>query len=173
VISITDGQIYLIPDLFNAGIRPAVDVGISVSRVGGNAQIKGMKKVAGTLRLDLAAYRELEAFAQLGTELDPATQAQLDRGARMVELLKQDQYEPVPVVDQVIAIYAGSQGFLDKVPVHRVLEAEAAIVSDVRDRHPELRTAIREAKVIDGDNETKLRKILEDVVADFLSGIAG
>ena len=112
MISITDGQIYLIPDLFNAGIRPAMDVGISVSRVGGNAQIKGMKKVAGTLRLDLAAFRELEAFAQLGTELDKSTQAQLDRGARMVELLKQGQYTPFHVTDQVISIYAGSPGLL-------------------------------------------------------------
>ncbi|MEZ5066959.1 MAG: F0F1 ATP synthase subunit alpha [bacterium] len=169
VISITDGQIYLIPDLFNAGIRPAVDVGISVSRVGGNAQIKGMKKVAGTLRLDLAAFRELEAFAQLGTELDPATQAQLDRGARMVELLKQDQYQPVPVVDQVMAIYAGSQGFFDKVPTDLVGQAEAELVSAMRDQHPEVRDAIKAAKVIDGENEQKFRKIATDVIADFMS----
>src|SRR6185369_15796239 len=107
VISITDGQIYLQPDLFFAGVRPAVDVGISVSRVGGKAQVPAMKKVAGGLRLDLAAFRELEAFAQLGTELDKATQRQLDRGYRMVELLKQPQYEPRPMADQVIALYAG------------------------------------------------------------------
>ncbi|UCE02392.1 MAG: F0F1 ATP synthase subunit alpha, partial [Candidatus Latescibacterota bacterium] len=113
VISITDGQIYLIPDLFFAGVRPAVDVGISVSRVGGKAQVKGMRQVAGSLRLDLAAFRELEAFAQLGTELDPATQAKLDRGARMVELLKQPQYKPMHVVDQVLSIYAGTAGHLD------------------------------------------------------------
>jgi F-type H+-transporting ATPase subunit alpha len=170
VISITDGQIYLIPDLFNAGIRPAVDVGISVSRVGGNAQIKGMKKVAGTLRLDLAAFRELEAFSQLGTELDPATQRQLDRGARMVELLKQDQYQPIHVVDQVVAIYAGSKGFLDKVPVPKVLEAEEALIRALNDQHPELRSAIMEAGVIDGENEEKLQKVLADVVDGFLSG---
>ena len=119
VISITDGQIYLQPDLFFAGVRPAINVGISVSRVGGNAQTKAMKSVAGSLRLDLAAFRELEAFAQLGTELDKATQRQLDRGYRMVELLKQPQYEPRPVVDQVIAIFAGTQGYFDKVPVKR------------------------------------------------------
>jgi F-type H+-transporting ATPase subunit alpha len=170
VISITDGQIYLIPDLFNAGIRPAMDVGISVSRVGGNAQVKGMKKVAGTLRLDLASYRELEAFAQLGTELDKSTQAQLDRGARMVELLKQGQYSPLHVVDQIISIYAGTQGFFDKVPVARVLQAEEAVLGAVRDSHPEVWKAVDEKKVIDGDTEQKLRKVLEDVVGGFLSG---
>jgi F-type H+-transporting ATPase subunit alpha len=170
VISITDGQIYLIPDLFNAGIRPAMDVGISVSRVGGNAQIKGMKKVAGTLRLDLAAYRELEAFAQLGTELDKATQAQLDRGARMVELLKQPQYRPLPVVDQVISIYAGTQGFFDRVPVEKVRAAEGAVLQAVQDSHPEIRAAVQQAKVIDGDTEKKLRQIVEGVVTGFLQG---
>src|SRR5213075_1933140 len=113
VISITDGQIYLEPDLFFAGVRPAINVGISVSRVGGNAQTKAMKKIAGSLRLDLAAYRELEAFSQLGTELDAATQKQLDRGARMVELLKQGQYRPYHVTEQVISIFAGTQGLLD------------------------------------------------------------
>src|SRR5689334_1309207 len=122
VISITDGQIYLEPELFFAGVRPAVNVGISVSRVGGNAQTKAMKKIAGSLRLDLAAYRELEAFAQLGTELDAATQRQLDRGARLVELLKQPQYKPMPVEQEVMAIYAGTKGYLDDVPVNRVLE---------------------------------------------------
>ena len=120
VISITDGQIYLQPELFSAGIRPAINVGISVSRVGGNAQIKAMKEVAGSLRLDLAAFRELEAFAQLGTELDPASQRQLDRGARMVELLKQGQYKPYDVIDQCISIFAGSKGILDDVPLTAV-----------------------------------------------------
>ena len=120
VISITDGQIYLEPDLFFAGVRPAIDVGISVSRVGGKAQIPAMKKVAGGLRLDLAAFRELEAFAQLGTELDKATQNQLDRGYRMVELLKQPQYQPMNVIDQVMSIFAGTQGYLDDVPVRSV-----------------------------------------------------
>ena len=170
VISITDGQIYLIPDLFNAGIRPAVDVGISVSRVGGNAQIKGMKKVAGTLRLDLAAFRELEAFAQLGTELDPATQQQLDRGARMVELLKQDQYQPVHVVDQVIAIYAGSSGAFDKVAVTDIATIEETVIDSIRDSHPELRQAILDAKVIDGENKTRLDQVLADIVNGFLTG---
>ncbi len=172
VISITDGQIYLIPDLFNAGIRPAMDVGISVSRVGGNAQIKGMKKVAGTLRLDLASFRELEAFAQLGTELDAATQAQLDRGARMVELLKQDQYAPFHVVDEVISIYAGSKGFFDKVPVEKVLQAEGIVLDTIRTTHPELRSAILETKVIDGENEEKLSKVLTEIIDGFLSGKA-
>ena len=120
VISITDGQIYLEPELFFAGVRPAINVGISVSRVGGNAQIKAMKQVAGSLRLDLAAYRELEAFAQLGTELDKATQRQLDRGARMVELLKQPQYVPMDVIDQVIQIYAGTKGYMDDLPIPQV-----------------------------------------------------
>ena len=120
VISITDGQIYLQPDLFFAGIRPAMNVGISVSRVGGAAQIKAMKSVAGGLRLDLAAYRELEAFAQLGTDLDPATQRQLDRGRRMVELLKQPQYKPLHEIDQVFVIFAGTRGYLDGVPVDKV-----------------------------------------------------
>jgi F-type H+-transporting ATPase subunit alpha len=172
VISITDGQIYLIPDLFNAGIRPAMDVGISVSRVGGNAQIKGMKKVAGTLRLDLAAFRELEAFAQLGTELDAATQSQLDRGARMVELLKQGQYAPYDVIDQVISVYAGSQGFFDPVPVNQVLAAEQAVLKAMRDSHSELVDAIRKAQVIEGDTEEKVKKVLADVIDSFLSGKA-
>ncbi|MFG0307337.1 MAG: F0F1 ATP synthase subunit alpha, partial [Phycisphaerales bacterium JB040] len=121
---ITDGQIYLEPDLFYKGVRPAINVGISVSRVGGAAQVKAMKKIAGSLRLDLAAYRELEAFAQLGTELDKATQAQLDRGIRMVELLKQPQYVPFPVTDQIISIYAGSKGYLDNVAPNKVAAFE-------------------------------------------------
>ena len=140
VISITDGQIYLQPDLFNSGQRPAVDVGISVSRVGGSAQIKGMKKVAGTLRLDLAAYRELEAFAQLGTELDPATQRQLDRGARMVELLKQNQSAPLEVADQVLMIKGAGMGMLDSIPVDLVLTFEEGVL-ELRAR--ELRPADR------------------------------
>jgi F-type H+-transporting ATPase subunit alpha len=137
VISITDGQIYLEPDLFFAGVRPAVNVGISVSRVGGNAQRKAMKKFAGSLRLDLAAYRSLEAFAQLGTELDAATQKQLDRGKRMVELLKQPQYRPYHVSEQIVSIFAGTRGYLDDLPVHRVLEFEAALLKHVREEFPE------------------------------------
>ncbi|MBI4978400.1 MAG: F0F1 ATP synthase subunit alpha [Spirochaetes bacterium] len=132
VISITDGQIYLVPELFFAGVRPAVDVGISVSRVGGHAQIKAMKTVAGSLRLDLASFRELEAFAQLGTELDKATQRQLDRGRRMVELLKQPQYRPMSEEDQVLALFAGVNGFLDDVPVERVHEFETRLLESVK-----------------------------------------
>ncbi len=150
VISITDGQIYLQPDLFFAGVRPAVDVGISVSRVGGKAQIPAMKKVAGGLRLDLAAFRELEAFAQLGTDLDKATQQQLDRGYRMVELLKQPQYQPMPVVEQVMSIYAGSEGYLDEVPLKEVSRWEAEFLAFVRDQKPQLREALsREKKLTD------------------------
>ncbi len=140
VISITDGQIYLEPDLFFAGVRPAINVGISVSRVGGNAQIPAMKKIAGSLRLDLAAYRALEAFAQLGTELDPATQRQLDRGRRMVELLKQPQYKPMDVIDQVISIHAGTRGFLDDLPINRVAEFETALLKHYRDEFSEVRS---------------------------------
>ncbi|MEM1208323.1 MAG: F0F1 ATP synthase subunit alpha [Planctomycetota bacterium] len=128
VISITDGQIYLEPDLFFAGVRPAINVGISVSRVGGNAQIKAMKEVAGSLRLDLAAFRELEAFSQIGTDLDKATQAQLDRGERMVELLKQGQYQPMDVIDQVIQIFAASNGYLDDVEVAQVTPFASALI---------------------------------------------
>ncbi|MCA9124206.1 MAG: F0F1 ATP synthase subunit alpha [Planctomycetaceae bacterium] len=134
VISITDGQIYLQPDLFFAGIRPAMNVGISVSRVGGAAQVKAMKNVAGGLRLDLAAFRELEAFAQLGTDLDAATQSQLDRGYRMVELLKQGQYKPLYVVDQLLSLYAGIHGYLDDVPVNEVPAWEAAFLQFMQDQ---------------------------------------
>jgi F-type H+-transporting ATPase subunit alpha len=150
VISITDGQIYLQPDLFFAGVRPAVDVGISVSRVGGKAQIPAMKKVAGSLRLDLAAFRELEAFAQLGTELDKASQLQLDRGYRMVELLKQPQYRPRDVADQVMSMFAGSEGFLDDVPVKETSKWEAEFLDFMRDQKTSVRDALsREKKLTD------------------------
>ena len=138
VISITDGQIYLEPDLFFAGVRPAVNVGISVSRVGGNAQVKAMKKIAGSLRLDLAAFRELEAFSQLGSDLDASTQRQLDRGYRMVELLKQPQYDPFPVEEQIVSIYAGAKGFMDDLPVSRVGEFETGLLQYIRDQKPEI-----------------------------------
>ncbi len=138
VISITDGQIYLQPDLFFAGIRPAMNAGISVSRVGGAAQVKAMRNVAGGLRLDLAAFRELEAFAQMGTELDAATQSRLDRGYRMVELLKQSQYKPMHVVDQILSIYAGTQGFLDDVPVEQVRKWEADFLNFVHTQKKDL-----------------------------------
>jgi F-type H+/Na+-transporting ATPase subunit alpha len=162
VISITDGQIYLEPELFFAGVRPAVNVGISVSRVGGNAQTKAMKKIAGSLRLDLAAYRELEAFAQLGTELDAATQKQLDRGARLVELLKQPQYKPMPFEQQVIAIYAATQGFLDDVPVNRVQEFQNALLQHVDTSHAQLRQNLAEKKELSADIETALKAALND-----------
>jgi F-type H+-transporting ATPase subunit alpha len=148
VISITDGQIYLQPDLFFAGVRPAIDVGISVSRVGGKAQIPAMKQIAGSLRLDLAAFRELEAFAQLGTELDKATQSQLDRGYRMVEILKQPQFKPMHVADQIMIIFAGAKGFLDKVEQKRVAEWETKFLQFMREQKPETRAAlIKERKL--------------------------
>src|SRR5690606_27920821 len=134
VISITDGQIYLQPDLFFAGIRPAMNAGISVSRVGGAAQIKAMKKVAGGLRLALAAFRELEAFAQLGTDLDAATQQQLDRGYRMIEILKQGQYSPMDVVDEVLIIFAGTRGHLDKIARNKVGQWEKEFLTFMRDQ---------------------------------------
>ncbi|MFY8199500.1 MAG: F0F1 ATP synthase subunit alpha [Pirellula staleyi] len=167
VISITDGQIYLQPDLFFAGIRPAMNVGISVSRVGGNAQIKAMKKVAGGLRLDLASFRELEAFAQLGTELDPATQSKLDRGYRMVELLKQAQYQPMEVAEQIISIYAGTRGYLDEVPVDRVREFEVGLLNFVRDRKPELLTKIRDVADLTSDIEESIKSAITTYKASF------
>ena len=163
VISITDGQIYLQPDLFNAGVRPAVDVGISVSRVGGNAQIKAMKKVAGTLRLDLANFRELEAFAQLGTELDPVTQRQVDRGYRLVELLKQPQYQPMSEINQVIVIYAATKGYLDDVPIPKVRAFETGLVSEIRDAHKEIIQALTTTKDLSGDTA----KLLDAAIAEF------
>jgi F-type H+-transporting ATPase subunit alpha len=150
VISITDGQIYLQPELFAAGVRPAVNVGISVSRVGGSAQIKAMKEVAGSLRLDLAAYRELEAFAQLGTELDPASQRQLDRGARMVELLKQDQYQPYDAIDQCISIFAGSKGFLDDLKLNHVHAFERDLLDYFSGPKKDLRDKLVEARSFKG-----------------------
>src|SRR5215213_4906071 len=162
VISITDGQIYLEPDLFFAGVRPAINVGISVSRVGGNAQRKAMKKVSGSLRLDLAAFRDLEAFAQLGTELDTATQRQLDRGQRMVELLKQPQYRPYNVNEQVISIFAGTRGFLDDVPVREVLAFEAAMLKHFRDEHPEILDELDRSRDIPDAVAEKIGHVIRD-----------
>ncbi len=150
VISITDGQIYLQPELFAAGIRPAINVGISVSRVGGNAQIKAMKEIAGSLRLDLAAFRELEAFAQLGTELDPSSQRQLTRGQRMAELLKQGQFVPMDVIDQCLSIFAGTRGFLDDVALERVKEFETALLEYFRGKGLPLREKLIAAKSFKG-----------------------
>jgi F-type H+-transporting ATPase subunit alpha len=163
VISITDGQIYLQPDLFFSGIRPAMNVGISVSRVGGAAQIKAMKKVAGGLRLDLASFRELEAFAQLGTELDPATQARLDRGYRMVELLKQAQYQPMSVAEQVVSIYAGTRGHLDDVPVAKVREFEQGLLDFIRNRSPELLEKIVQV----GDLTSEIEEAIKGAISGF------
>jgi F-type H+-transporting ATPase subunit alpha len=163
VISITDGQIYLEPDLFFSGVRPAVNVGISVSRVGGSAQIKAMKnkKVAASLRLDLAAYRELEAFAQLGTELEPATQRQLDRGARMVELLKQAQYGPLNVIDQVMVIYAGTQGALDNVPLNQVAAWEKEYLEYVNTAGAAIKQELAAKKDLTAEIETKLQDLMK------------
>jgi len=166
VISITDGQIYLQPDLFFAGIRPAMNAGISVSRVGGAAQVKAMKKVAGGLRLDLAAFRALEAFAQLGTDLDTATQSQLDRGYRMVELLKQPQYQPMSVTDQVLSLYAGTRGFIDDVPVKAVQQWEADFQQFARDKYSELITLLDESQ----DLTDEVVEKIEACIADFKSG---
>jgi F-type H+-transporting ATPase subunit alpha len=163
VISITDGQIYLEPDLFFAGVRPAINVGISVSRVGGNAQTKAMKSIAGSLRLDLAAYRELEAFAQLGTELDKATQKQLDRGARLVELLKQPQYRPMPIEQQVMVIYAGTKGYIDDVPLNRVGEFQTKFLAYVDSSFSQLRRGLAEKKELSPD----LDKMLQQALTDF------
>lgn len=162
VISITDGQIYLQPELFFAGVRPAMNVGISVSRVGGNAQIKAMKdrKVAGGLRLNLADFRALEAFAQLGTELDPEMQAKLDRGYRMVELLKQNQYSPMSVAEQIVSIYSGTQGYLDDVPVNKVREFEAGLLTYCKDRKPELLNKIMEVGALNEEVEAEVKSTI-------------
>jgi F-type H+-transporting ATPase subunit alpha len=162
VISITDGQIYLEPELFFAGVRPAINAGISVSRVGGSAQIKAMKQIAGSLRLDLASYRELEAFAQLGTELDKATQRQLDRGARMVELLKQPQYGPMNVIDQVISIFAATRGLLDDVPTSKVREFEIKLIEYMNG----LGKAVRD-KLVETKDIKAVEKDLEAAVRTF------
>ncbi|MGI9862796.1 F0F1 ATP synthase subunit alpha [Moorella naiadis] len=163
VISITDGQIFLESDLFYAGQRPAINVGISVSRVGGAAQIKAMKQVAGRLRLDLAQYRELAAFAQFGSDLDKATQARLARGERMMEMLKQDQYQPMPVEEQVVVLYAAINGFLDDLPVERVRVFEKDFLRFLRNERPEVMTGIREQRQLND----QLQELLQKSIADF------
>ena len=170
VISITDGQIYLQPNLFASGQRPAVDVGISVSRVGGNAQIKAMRGVAGRMKLDLAQFRELEAFAQLGTELDAATQAQLDRGNRVLEVLKQGESKPWQVEEQVAVIFGVTRGLMDKVPVEDVQRFESLLIEHLRSAHHELLKGIREKKVI--EDEKQLERTLADFADAFLTGRA-
>src|SRR5262249_21694531 len=153
VISITDGQIYLQPNLFFSGVRPAIDVGVSVSRVGGNAQTPGMKKIAGSLKLDLAAFRELEAFAQLGTELDKATQQQLDRGYRMVEILKQPQFKPMHVADQIAIIFAGAKGYLDKVDRKHVSAWENQLLAFLKEQKPDVRSKLAKEKKLTDEIE--------------------
>ena len=167
VISITDGQIYLEPNLFFAGQRPAVNVGISVSRVGGNAQIKAMKKIAGSLRLDLSAFRELEAFAQLGTDLDKATQAQLDRGFRMVEILKQPQYKPMPIAEQVVIIWCGSKGHLDSLAVNSLASYEQSLLAHIRDEFPEIIEEITNSGEISEELEATMTSVVENFTKDF------
>jgi len=162
VISITDGQIYLETDLFNAGIRPAINVGISVSRVGGDAQTKAMKQVAGQLRLDMAQFRELAAFAQFGSELDPATQRRLERGRRLTEILKQPQYDPVPLAEQVVIIYAGTQGSASDVPVEEMREYEENLLAFVRANYPGVVNEIATEKVLTEETEEILQEALEE-----------
>jgi F-type H+-transporting ATPase subunit alpha len=161
VISITDGQIFLEADLFYAGVRPAVNVGISVSRVGGNAQIKAMKSVAGRLRLDLAQYRELEAFASFASDLDAATKKQLERGARTVELLKQPQFQPMPAEEQVVVIYAVTNGFLDAIPVNEIKDWERGFREYISAEYPQVTDSIRKEKVLSKDREADLRRAIE------------
>ena len=167
VISITDGQIFLETNLFNSGQRPAVDVGLSVSRVGGNAQIKAMKKVAGTLKLDLAQYRELEAFAKFGSDLDEATQAQLTRGSRLLEILKQKQYSPIDTEKQIALIFAGSQGFLDEIDIDRLSEFEEKLYDFLDASHSEILSNIRESGVISDEDSDKLKNALSDFAKGF------
>jgi F-type H+-transporting ATPase subunit alpha len=161
VISITDGQIYLETNLFNAGIRPAVNVGVSVSRVGGDAQTKAMKQVAGRLRLDMAAYRELAAFALMASDLDKATQQQLGRGQRMQEILKQPQYSPASLSEQVIAMFAGTNGFADAVPVDKMSQWQADLLKFMESSYPEVAKSINEKNMITDDNRVNLMKALD------------
>ena len=167
VISITDGQVYLEPNLFNAGIRPAINVGLSVSRVGGAAQIKAMKQVAGTMRLDLAQYRELAAFAQFGSDLDKATQAKLNRGARLVELLKQPQYEPMEFCDQISSMYAATRGFMDDVEVERIREFESGLLDFLRSSKSDILADLKERAVIDDDIEGRLKAAINEFKKSF------
>ena len=166
VISITDGQVYLEPNLFNAGIRPAINVGLSVSRVGGSAQIKAMKQVAGTMRLDLAQYRELAAFAQFGSDLDKSTKQKLERGARLVELLKQPQYQPMPTQEQVVSMYAATRGFMDDVPVASVQAFERDFLDFIRGAKSDILDDIVARKVLDADLEARLK----DAILEFKKG---
>jgi F-type H+-transporting ATPase subunit alpha len=169
VISITDGQIYLESDLFYAGIRPAVNVGLSVSRVGGSAQVRAMRQVAGKLRLDLAQYRELAAFAQFGSDLDRATQLQISRGQRMVEILKQGQYQPVSVEKQVVIIFAGTQGLLDDLPVEQVRAFEEFFYGWLERKQTQLLSEIREKKEVTDTLRDVLTRSVNDAKAEFMA----
>ena len=168
VISITDGQIYLQTDLFNQGVRPAVNVGLSVSRVGGAAQIKAMRQVAGTLKLELAQYRELAAFSQFGSDLDKATQAQLSRGQRLVEVLKQKQYSPLPFSKQILVIYAGTSGVLDDLPIEQVRDFEAELYRYVDAANPGLLRSIMDKKVLDDSLKAEMTKVIKECKEAFV-----
>ena len=169
VISITDGQIYLEPDLFNKGVRPAINVGLSVSRVGGAAQIKAMKQVAGTLRLELAQFRELEAFVQFASELDKATQQTINRGLRLVELLKQEPYNPIPVEKQIVAIFAGTNGYLDDIPPEAVRKFEKELYTFLDKERPDILKDIREKKQLDDDLKERIKKALDEFKSKFVA----
>ncbi len=169
VISITDGQIFLETNLFFAGIRPAINVGLSVSRVGSAAQTKAMKKIAGPVKLELAQYREMAAFAQFASDLDASTKQLLDRGARLVEILKQGQYSPLTVSEQVVSIYAGVRGYLDKVAVGDVVKFEAEVLNEIRTKHSDLLDAIANEKELSKENDDKLKSILDEMVGKFAS----
>ncbi|MBP9814504.1 F0F1 ATP synthase subunit alpha, partial [Candidatus Woesebacteria bacterium] len=165
--SITDGQLYLESDLFNAGQRPAINVGLSVSRVGGSAQIKAMKKVAGNLRLDLAQYRDLAAFAQFAADVDETTKKQIERGSRMMELLKQGQYQPLSVSEQVAIMWAGANGYLDDVPVTKVMEFEKQFLSLLGNRHKKALAAIAKEKVLSPEVEKELESAVKEFKKSF------
>jgi F-type H+-transporting ATPase subunit alpha len=167
VISITDGQIFLESDLFNSGIRPAINVGNSVSRVGGAAQVKAMKAVAGRLRLDLAQYREMQAFAMFASDLDKSTQALLARGQRTTEILKQDQYQPMPVERQIVTIFAGTNGYFDSLPANKVREFEKALLEHIDSAAPEIYRGILEKKELAADAEKKLRALIDAFKGTF------
>jgi F-type H+-transporting ATPase subunit alpha len=172
VISITDGQIFLETDLFNSGVRPAVNVGISVSRVGGSAQIKAMRQVAGSMKLELAQYRELAAFAQFGSDLDKATQAQLNRGQRLVEILKQGQFSPLPFSKQILIIFAGTSGFLDDLPVEQVRPFEAELYKFVDATNAGLLRTIMEKKILDDNLKAEMSKVIKEAKETFVAELA-
>ncbi|HJU84534.1 MAG TPA: hypothetical protein VJ600_10010, partial [Holophagaceae bacterium] len=168
----TDGQIFLESDLFNAGVRPAVNVGISVSRVGGSAQIKAMKSVAGSIKLELAQYRELAAFAQFGSDLDKSTLAQLNRGARLVEILKQGQYQPMPVEKQVVSIWAATNGYVDDVPVAKVRQFESELLAYLDVNAPEVLRGIKESKTLSDDAKAQLKTQVAAFKESFMASLS-